>query len=166
MYDLWNNNGKCPPELMVQETWTMDPDQDDDGDGIPNAIEQAYGLHPFDPSDAMLDADNDGLNNLVETALGSDPHDAASTHRPEGAWVNVAEPAGRHFALSYVRRIDHPTAEILVEVSSDLATWHSGSAYTATLQVLPRDSETETVIERMLAPMNGAAFMRLRIQPK
>jgi len=168
MYNLWNDNGKCPPELMAESAWMIDPDADDDGDGIPNGLEQQYGMNPFNPADAMLDTDNDGLNNLVESVLGSDPTDASSAHWPQGEWVDLAEPPGRHFALSYVCRIEHPHAEIFVEVSDDLATWHSGPEYTTTESITPRDAETQTVVERMVAPMDGpaGAFMRLRIQPK
>ena len=168
MYDLWVNNGKCPPELMVQDTWVIDPELDDDHDGMTNGIEQFYAMNPFDPADAVLDSDNDGLDNLTESALGSNPADAASAHWPQGVWANVAEPPGRHFALSYVRRIDYPAADIVVEVSDDLATWHSGAAFTVTKEIVPRGTETETVVERMVAPMDAAspAFMRLRITPK
>lgn len=169
MFNLWNNNGKCPPELMVQETWVIDPDDDDDGDGMPNGIEQDFTMNPFDSSDALEDADKDGLNNLTESTLGSDPTDAASAHWPHGAWVDLVEPSpGRHFALSYVQRKNHPTANIFVEVPDDLATWRSGPAFTATQSITERDTVTETVVERMVSPMDGAAgaFMRLRIQPK
>jgi hypothetical protein len=166
MYDLWNNNGKCPPELMAQAAWAIDPDLDDDHDGMPNGIEQDFTMNPFNPADALQDADNDGLNNLTESTLGSNPADAASAHWPHGAWVDLTEPPGRHFALSYVRRISHPTADIFVEVSDDMTTWRSGPAYTATESVTARDAQTETVVERMVSPVNGAAFMRLRIQPK
>ncbi|RPJ34746.1 MAG: hypothetical protein EHM17_05530, partial [Verrucomicrobiaceae bacterium] len=168
MYNLWNLNGKCPPELMAESAWTIDPNLDDDSDGMPNGIEQDYAMDPFDPADAMHDADNDGLNNLVESTLGSVPTDAASAHWPHGEWVDLPEPPGRHFALSYICRTEHPTAEVIVEVSDDLATWHSGPEYTMTQSVTPRDAETETIVERMVAPMNGTAgaFMRLRIQPK
>ena len=168
MYNLWNNNGKCPPELMVQDQWSMDPEMDEDNDGMPNGIEREFAMNPLDPSDALEDADNDGLDNLTESTLGSDPTDAASAHWPHGAWVDLTEPPGRHFALSYVRRIHHPTADIFVEVSDDLATWHSGPAYTKTASISTHDTETETVVERMVAPMGGAAgaFMRVKIQPK
>jgi hypothetical protein len=166
MYDLWNNNGKCPPELMVQDTWTIDPDEDDDHDGMPNGIEQDYAMNPFNPADALQDADNDGLANLTECTLGSSPTDAASAHWPHGAWVDTGEPPERHFALSYVCRQSHPTSDIIVEVSDDLAIWHSGPDYTATQSVTPDDDGNQTVVERMKAPMDGAAFMRLRIQPK
>ncbi len=36
--------------------------EDWDGDGIPNAWEERYGLNPRDPSDAALDADSDGYD--------------------------------------------------------------------------------------------------------
>lgn len=41
-------------------------DDDIDGDGIPNTVEQTYGLDPRDDSDAAGDLDGDGLSNLQE----------------------------------------------------------------------------------------------------
>lgn len=41
-------------------------DPDIDGDGIPNAVELANGLDPYDPDDAAGDTDGDGLSNLDE----------------------------------------------------------------------------------------------------
>ncbi|GLQ33341.1 beta strand repeat-containing protein [Litoribrevibacter albus] len=41
-------------------------DLDDDGDGLPDAIEEQFGLNPLDPADASLDLDGDSLTNLEE----------------------------------------------------------------------------------------------------
>jgi hypothetical protein len=41
-------------------------DKDDDNDTIPDDIELANSLDPFNPADALLDTDGDGLNNAAE----------------------------------------------------------------------------------------------------
>ncbi|MCI5778490.1 MAG: hypothetical protein MR051_01500 [Lentisphaeria bacterium] len=56
-------------------------EQDRDGDGIPNDLEQKYSLNPDDPSDALYDNDNDGFSNYIEIANGFDPTNPAS-HPP------------------------------------------------------------------------------------
>ncbi len=53
-------------------------DSDNDGDGLSNAYELAYGLDPMNPadaasSDAWLDSDGDGITNYQEFLLGTDP---------------------------------------------------------------------------------------------
>ncbi len=52
---------------------------DNDGDGMHNSWETAYGLDPSDPADAQLDKDGDGFTNLQEYLAGTDPTNAAST---------------------------------------------------------------------------------------
>jgi hypothetical protein len=44
---------------------------DTDGDGISDKYEVAYGLDPFDSTDALLDADGDGISNLNEYLNGT-----------------------------------------------------------------------------------------------
>ena len=50
---------------------------DIDGDGMPDAWEEANGLI-VGVNDAALDPDHDGLSNLQEFLAHTDPHDAAS----------------------------------------------------------------------------------------
>jgi hypothetical protein len=46
---------------------------DRDGDGLPDAWEEFYGLDPTDPADASLDYDDDGRSNLREFLDQTDP---------------------------------------------------------------------------------------------
>lgn len=52
--------------------------RDNDGDGMHNSWEAAYGLNPNDSSDAALDKDGDGATNKVEYLAGTDPTDPMS----------------------------------------------------------------------------------------
>src|SRR6185503_625316 len=45
--------------------------RDDDGDGLPDLLEERLGLDPEDGSDAFLDLDADHLTNLAEYRLGT-----------------------------------------------------------------------------------------------
>jgi len=56
----------------------LDPNNDQDGDGMSNGFEQQYGLNPFDVADAAVDSDGDGLSNLQESLIGTDPMNKAS----------------------------------------------------------------------------------------
>jgi hypothetical protein len=51
---------------------------DNDGDGMHNSWETAYGLNPSDASDAARDADSDGYSNLTEYLAGSSPATSGS----------------------------------------------------------------------------------------
>ena len=51
---------------------------DSDGDGLPDAWEQAHGLSSIDASDRTLDSDGDGMLNWQEYVAGTDPTDALS----------------------------------------------------------------------------------------
>jgi Bacterial TSP3 repeat len=52
---------------------TLTPNQDADGDGMPDDWEEFYGFNSY-ANDAFLDYDNDGTSNLGEFLLRSDPH--------------------------------------------------------------------------------------------
>ncbi len=65
---------------LVYGQAVLDPNRDDDSDGMPNGWEQRYGLDPLNAADATGDADGDGLPNLREFQLGTDPTDAWSPY--------------------------------------------------------------------------------------
>ena len=51
---------------------------DQDKDGLPDDYEEANGLNPADPIDALEDQDKDGLSALDEYNAGTDPNDSDS----------------------------------------------------------------------------------------
>ena len=63
---------------LIYGSVVLDPNNDDDGDGIPNGYEQAHGLDPLDPTDAIKDKDGDGMSNLQEYLAGTDATNSAS----------------------------------------------------------------------------------------
>jgi hypothetical protein len=54
---------------------TLTPNQDADGDGMPDDWEEFYGFNPY-ANDSFLDYDSDGTINLGEFLLRSDPQNA------------------------------------------------------------------------------------------
>lgn len=56
--------------------------RDNDGDGMHNGWETAFGLDPNNAGDARLDKDGDGASNLAEYLAGTDPTDASSRPLP------------------------------------------------------------------------------------
>ncbi|HVK59515.1 MAG TPA: lamin tail domain-containing protein, partial [Candidatus Kapabacteria bacterium] len=54
------------------------PSSDADGDGLPDAWEDANGLNRLSAADALLDGDSDGMSNLAEFRAGTDPRNEAS----------------------------------------------------------------------------------------
>ena len=80
---------------------------DSDGDGMPDAWEDAHGLNKY-VNDANLDPDNDHFTNLQEYLAGTDPHDASSclrieavTTAPGGTQIRFTAAAGRTYSVLY-----------------------------------------------------------------
>ena len=165
MYDLWNNNGKCPPELMGEASLpiVLDPDLDQDLDGMPNGFENLYGLNPFAAADALSDPDLDGLTCLEECAYGSDPTDPASANRPSA--LEVPDSGSTYLALRYIRSMGLTTTEITAAVSVDLLSWDSDSSNTTIFDITDNGDGTETVVLRRTTPISDAPkdFMRLEV---
>ena len=111
----------------------------------------------------FADPDEDGIVNLLEYALNLDPLTASRAGLP------VAAPATQNgttnLTLTYTEVKAATDLTYVVEVSADLVTWNSGSAYTATVAVLDQGT-TEQVTTRDLTAISAAAprrFMRLRV---
>ena len=139
MYDLWDQNGKCPPDLMASLEVSVLP--------------------------ASGDIDGDGLENLEEEAFGSDPWDAASTHRPVGHSLEIDGSA--YPAIAFTRSQNLAGTQIVVEASTDLANWHiAAPGEIVEHAVVDNGDGTDSVIIRMADPIlpGTRQFMRLRVE--
>jgi beta-glucanase (GH16 family) len=98
--DGCGNNDNNLVELTVQPL--LDPNNDQDSDGMSNGFEQQYGLNPFNSTDAGGDLDGDALSNLQEFLVGTDPTDKTSpfhilavSREGEDVRIDWADAAGR-----------------------------------------------------------------------
>jgi hypothetical protein len=81
MYSVAVSHNSTTGEASAAAALTVLPDAD--GDGMPNAYEEAHGFDPNSPADAALDADGDGASNVVEYRSGTNPGDEDSALRLE-----------------------------------------------------------------------------------
>lgn len=110
-------------------------------------------------SGPLADPDGDGVPNLLEFALALDPMTAHSDGQPTGTLdAGVLN-------LTYVRRMDVADLNYIVEVSSDMITWQSGSSHTREASVTALDGVREQVVVADLTPLSTVTtrFMRLRV---
>ena len=138
MYDLWNDNGKCPPTLMETASYAVLP--------------------------AVGDADFDGLSNIEELAFGSNPNSAASRHTPEGTTLRVD--SSNYPGIAFVRGNPLQGAEIVVEVSDDLSNWSPAAPEDyVEHSVTDNGNGTESVVIRLTAPLvtGQPKFIRLNV---
>jgi T5SS/PEP-CTERM-associated repeat protein len=94
---------------LIYGTAVLDPNRDDDGDGIPNGWEQSHGRDPLNAADVNADTDGDGQSDLAEFQAGTDPTNSASAFRiieiaPDGddimlTWATVG---GKKYAVQFL----------------------------------------------------------------
>lgn len=73
------NAEECPFCAAKQPALAAESKIDSDTDRMPDDWEQANGLNPFSPDDALVDTDGDGFSNLEEFESSTDPRDKASS---------------------------------------------------------------------------------------
>lgn len=72
--------------IEVIYSFSVDPEMDSDGNGLPDAWElEHFGRIGVDP---QADPDGDGTNNLMEYLAGTDPNDSLSVFRLTGDYSN------------------------------------------------------------------------------
>lgn len=96
-----------PGVLSTRANLTVLPDTD--GDGLPDAYEDAYGLDRNNPADAALDSDGDGFSNASEFQAGTDPRDPANRLRiakitgdDQGATIEFAASSNKTYAVQFL----------------------------------------------------------------
>ena len=99
----------------VEEAWLMNPDNDSDNDGMPDAWEILHGLNAA-THDALSDNDGDGTPNLDEYLAGTDPLDRTS--RFEVSQISLQ--SGIRLDWSSV-----PGRSYIIEESNDLLDWQT-----------------------------------------
>ena len=79
------SDGQCDSGLCLVET-CVDPEKDDDGDGLINRIEGALGTNPF-----VVDSDGDGVPDLAEVGSVDAPNDEDGDGRVDAAESSQAD---------------------------------------------------------------------------
>lgn len=110
------------------------------------------------------DADGDGVPNILEFVLGTSPSSAAD--RPTEGWgrMQVAPEGGKSYLeLRVPRRRDRP-AKFTAQVSSDLNTWASGTSHT---RVVSDTADAMTVRDAVpIGEAGNARFLRVNVAPQ
>ena len=108
------------------------------------------------------DPDGDGIANLLEYALNLDPRAAGRTGVSTVSSTSTG--GSSYLTLTYTKVKAATDLTYVAEVSGDLVTWSSGSAYTADVSTVDQGT-TQQVTARDLTPMSAGTrrFMRLRV---
>lgn len=120
-------------------------------------------IRPSETTDPLVsgmdaDPDGDGQMNLLEYGFWTNPK------IPSAASLPTVETFGDNLVLSFPRVKGVADLNYAVEVSQDLTSWYSGSAYTEEILTIDR-GETEIVKVQDRTPMSALErrFMRLRV---
>ena len=92
LYNLWNDNGKCPPEMMAQVSLDLTPViADSDEDGVADEVDNC----PDTPNPEQIDSDGDGIGDECECSAanldGIDPVDGKDFALLAANWQATGE---------------------------------------------------------------------------
>jgi hypothetical protein len=108
-------------------------------------------------SGPTADPDHDGIPNLLEYAFNLNPTLSDTTGMP------VVGESNGYLSITFTER-NLPTDLIYtVQVSGDMQTWNSGSAYTTQVSSTTIDANTQSVTVRDNTPISGASKRFIRV---
>ncbi|HOO45239.1 MAG TPA: fibronectin type III domain-containing protein [Deltaproteobacteria bacterium] len=106
-YDTSGNESPLSSEasILIPEG-AVDPGDpeviDADTDGIPDDVEEYWGMNPSDPMDSLTDADGDGVVNLVEYMAGTSPLDYYDRPQSDNVLKDIIGEVGEAINLASV----------------------------------------------------------------
>jgi len=160
----WNELLETSHQTFLEPfTLTTNLSSDYMQDGLPNAWKLQYGLSPYiaySATDSSLS--HDGIGLLMKYASGQNPLADSSATLPKISNEVDSTDHLTYLTFKYLRRTDYPHLTYTVEVSNDLQSWNSGSAYTSELGTTPTgDGVTELVTVRVLPAIDGSQPLRV-----
>ncbi|MDB6028101.1 MAG: hypothetical protein JWM68_4324, partial [Verrucomicrobiales bacterium] len=119
-----------------------------------------------------VDPDSDGVVNLIEYAFGLNHNSVSSTNFPFPGSMTIG--GQRYSTITFARAFNATDITFVVDVSSNLTSWLSGSSYSGSNSVPVTANTTEVgratnllefITVRDNIPMNVAPqrFMRVRV---
>ena len=142
---------------LIYDNLVLDPNGDNDGDGMPNGWEQAYGLDPLNAADANADADGDGFSNLQEYQAGTDPTNNASALR-----ITDLEPDDADMLITWTAV--GGKRYVLQTTTGDSGSFSNNFVDLNPAIVAPGTGETEVAVLHLGAATNAPArFYRVRL---
>jgi hypothetical protein len=156
---VWNSTGMNDAYVIKYDAegnlWV--PPFDSVGDGIPDAWRAQHfggnGQSTNATSSATADPDSDGIANLLEYAGNLNPN-ASNTTAALLGYTTAVSNSQNYLVIAHTRRTDSNTVTYTPQVSTDLSTWNSGSAYAEQIEVTPLDSVSERVSLRIKGPIS------------